>query len=501
MKKIIFIFLFIFDFLFCDFIKLKVSNHNFTGDPVLRWETNENFSKYNIYREEKEFEPDEENLLVEGIKENYFFDHRTKNGKKYYYIVEGIKEDGSVFSNIVSIVSRKDCVSVEGEFPIVMGWCHGGGNEDIKFHEINIGTSQYPGIFQEFNLPVKYNTAYPTKGWSSEEEIKKGKKRPRLFAWDIHDEGWDYEKEKEKVKLLRKFDNITPTFSNIMANVLFDKNMLNLTDIISVEHYCAKNSFPRLEFLNINKNIEGENIHGIKRPIWMCFDVFSVIGAYRPEWFTRSSVLFSLAYGCKGLYWFNYPPFAGGPGVSSTPRRWNTVGIINTEMKIWGKYLLKAEFKGEIENTYSNKKEAKNIPENEPWFKKVMKVYYKIQEDNPSPLVASTILEGKDYCFVFVLPDSELGYYVDKVDVILPERIKYKRIFLVSPYLNEEKIEKNKIVCKDVIIGNVYLLTDNSEIINDINEKYEKYRWKIDDFYEKIYKLNIDDSLKLLEIW
>jgi len=494
------LFFLISNFVFSDSIKLEVYNHYFSGDVILKWESKGNFVGYRIYRDEKEFIPEKENLIVEDIKENYYFDHRTKKGKRYFYIVEGIKIDKtSLFSNIVNIVSEKNCVSIEGEFPVLMGWCHGGGNEDMKIHGINIGTSQYSGILQEFNLPIKYNTAYPTKGWSSEDEIKKGKIRPRLFAWSIHDEGWDYKKEKEKIELLRKFDDITPTFSNIMANVLFDKYMLNLTDIISVEHYCAKNSFPRLEFLNINKNIEGENIHGIKRPVWMCFDVFSVSGSYRPEWFTRSSALFSLAYGCKGLYWFNYPPFADGPGVSSTPRRWETVGIINTEMKIWGKYLLKTEFKEEIKN--SSKLGAKNIPENEPWFKKVMKVYYKISEENPSPFVVSTILKGNDYAFLFVLPESEIGYYVDKVSVFIPSYIKYKKVFLVSPYFKEEKIFGDKIFCKNIIIGNVYILTDNQNIINEIRENWKKYGEKIEIFYRKIGDLNIEDSLKLIDLW
>ena len=149
---------------------LRVHLHSEAGDPILTWTAPAGeVWGYNVYRSEQQgVQTDEDNLLIEGMTRTDFYDHRTRPQVTYYYKVAALKSrDASplVCSQEVSITSQKRAYTVEGQFPILMGWGHSGNKEMEDIH-VNLATSghspdrtQSVRIYDVIRPPHHYNWA------------------------------------------------------------------------------------------------------------------------------------------------------------------------------------------------------------------------------------------------------------------------------------------------------------------------------------------------------
>ena len=218
---------------------LRVQLHPKTGDPVLTWGAERGEGDYfSVYRGRRPgVATDAKHLVRTRVAASRYFDHHTFPGETYHYRVAKVEADGTVgpLPGEVRITSRKNCYSVEGELPVVMGWAW--PRPELVELGINL-TMRDPKVSWDTRLPLYNLSVY---GYSK--DPARDRLAPHHWGWELYDEKHDPKPQLAKVAALRQIDPYAPTFGNVMSQAAFGA-MARVPDIHCADPYWSKSSMP-----------------------------------------------------------------------------------------------------------------------------------------------------------------------------------------------------------------------------------------------------------------
>lgn len=223
---------------------VEISVHPETGDPILAWECSlEEGEHFNIYRaNETPVLLEEKVLLTTHVRGKTYFDHLTRPGTKYYYRIAKKQKEGGIepVGGEAQIVSKKNCYSVLGQMPIVMGWAY--PSQELVQLGINLLFLQEE-LLSNNDFPLYGLVARLPIDQTPPEQFLRIRQAPRFWGWNIYDESTDSAKEKAKIARIRQGCQEGPTFGNAWPGTAFGP-MARVCDIHGFEHYWSKSSFP-----------------------------------------------------------------------------------------------------------------------------------------------------------------------------------------------------------------------------------------------------------------
>jgi len=208
----------------------------------------------------------------------------------------------------------------------------------------------------------------------------------------------------------------------------------------------------------------------LPRQLAMCFDVFSHRQAIKPFSFHLSSWFTFLAYGGKMAYLFNWPKFSDGPGASSCPRRLSAIAVFTHELRTWGRHLLQAHFRAELQTDSPRNSDLLGRGTAYEHRSGRMRLFRGMVKGKAPDTIVTWLIHPRGH-FLFVMPMEEIGYFTKRVTVQLPNEIpaSAKAWRITGDGLRPLSRQGASLPVSDVAVYGVVLLTADQAFAESLN--------------------------------